>query len=186
MTSISTDELDLKLLDNFNGLVVKKDLTFKLKAGVNVPTFVLEYLLANYCSTTDEDKLKKGVSNVKEILQKHFVSPDQAGQIQRDMKANTRVKIIDRISVQLDPSQDKYWAKLFNSNIKNVNIPEYFVEEHDKMLTGGIWAIIVVEYDPEIRKGSTIYPFVVDDIKPIQLSSFSDDKIENVISEFSK
>jgi len=186
VTSISTDDLDLKLLDYFNGLVVKKDLTHDLKAGVNVPSFVLEYLLANYCSTTDQEKLEKGVENVKEILRKHFVSPDQAGQIQRDMKANSRKKIIDRVSVRLDPSQDKYWAKLFNSNIKNVNIPEYFVEEHDKLLTGGIWAIIVVEYDPEIRHGSTIYPFVIDEIQPIQLSSFSDDKIQNVIDEFDK
>ena len=81
MASISTDELDLKLLDNFNGLVVKKDLTHKLKDGVNVPTFVLEYLLANYCSTTDQEKLDKGMENVKEILKKHYVEPDQAGPV---------------------------------------------------------------------------------------------------------
>jgi|Wag4MinimDraft_11_1082651.scaffolds.fasta_scaffold03165_2 ATP-dependent Lon protease len=186
MASISTDELDLKLLDNFNGLVVKKDLTHKLKDGVNVPTFVLEYLLANYCSTTDQEKLDKGMENVKEILKKHYVEPDQAGQVQSTMKANSRHKIIDRISVRLDPSQDKYWARLFNSNIKNANIPEHFVEEHDKLLSGGIWAIIDMEYDPEIKHGSTHYPFLVDNIQPIQLSSFSDDKIEAVIDQFSK
>ena len=186
MTSISTDELDLKLLDNFNGLVVKKDLTHKLKDGVNVPTFVLEYLLANYCSTTDQEKLDKGLSNVKEILRKHYVEPDEAEKVQSYMKSKRTQKVIDRISVSLNPAQDKYWAKLFNSNIKNANIPEHFVEEHDKLLSGGIWAIIDMEYDPEIKHGSTIHPFVIEDIQPIQLSSFSDDKIEDVIDQFNK
>ena len=186
MSSISTDELDHKLLDNFNGLVVKKDLTRRLQDGVNVPTFVLEYLLANYCSTTDENKLNEGVENVFSILKKHYVDPDKAGNVQSTMKTKGRHKIIDRISVRLDPSQDKYWASLFNSNIKNANIPEHFVEEHDKILSGGIWAIVDMEYDPEIKHGSTIYPFVVDNIQPIQLSSFSDDKVKDVIDQFDK
>jgi len=110
MNLISTDELDVKLLDNFNGLVVKKDLTQKLKHGVNVPSFVLEYLLANYCSTTEEEQLQKGLENVKTILSKHYVEPDQAGQVQAIMKNRTKHKIIDRISVNLDASKDKYWA----------------------------------------------------------------------------
>ena len=186
MSSISTDDLDLKLLDNYNGLVVKKDLTRKLQDGVNVPTFVLEYLLANYCSTTDEDKLDEGVENVFSILEKHYVNPDKAEQVQSTMKSKNRQKIIDRISVKLNASQDKYWASLFNTNIKNANIPERFVEEHDKLLTGGIWAIINMKYDPEIKHGSTIFPFVVEDIKPIQLSSFSDNKVKDSINEFSK
>jgi ATP-dependent Lon protease len=186
MNLISTDELDVKLLDNFNGLVVKKDLTQKLKHGVNVPSFVLEYLLANYCSTTEEEQLQKGLENVKTILSKHYVEPDQAGQVQAIMKNRTKHKIIDRISVNLDASKDKYWASLFNSNIKNANIDDHFIDKHDKLLSGGIWAIIDVEYDPEIRYGSKIYPFVITEIKPIQLSSFSDDRVKEAIDQFSK
>lgn len=186
MSSISTDDLDLKLLDNYNGLVVKKDLTRRLQDGVNVPTFVLEYLLANYCSTTDEEKLEEGLDNVFEILKKHYVDPEQAEQVQSTLKSKNRHKIIDRITVKLDASQDKYWASLFNTNIKKANIPERFVEEHDKMLTGGIWAIINMKYDPEIKHGSTIYPFVIEDIQPIQLSSFSDEKVRDAINEFDK
>ncbi len=187
MTSISTDSLDDKLLDNYRGLVVKKDLARRLKDGANVPSFVLEYLLANYCSTTDEDKLQEGLENVQNVLKNHYVNPDKAENIKSDIKqTGGSYKIIDRISVKLNPSEDKYWANLFNSNIKKANIPEHFVEEHDKLLTGGIWAIINMKYDSEIKYGSTIYPFVVDSIQPIQLSSFSDDKIRNSIDKFNK
>lgn len=187
MASISVDSLDEKLLENFNGLVVKKDLSRRLKGGANVPSFVLEYLLANYCSTTDEDKLEEGIENVKNILRNHYVDPDQAGHIQSKIKqAGHAYKIIDKISVELVPSQDKYWASLFNSNIKNANIPEYFVEEHDKLLTGGIWAIIDVVYDSEIRHGAKIYPFVIEDIQPIQLSSFEEDRLEKTRPQFTK
>lgn len=187
MVSISIDNLDKKLLDRFNGLVVKKDLARELKIGANVPSFVLEYLLANYCSTTDEDKLKQGINNVKQILKQHYVDPDQAKKIQSDIKqAGKPYKIIDKVSVELDASQDKYWANLFNSNITKVNIPERFVTEHDKLLTGGIWAIIKMEYDTEIKHNNSMYPFVVRDVQPIQLSTFRDDKIKEARSEFSK
>ena len=105
MSSISTDNLDDKLLDNYRGLVVKKDLARRLKGGANVPSFVLEYLLANYCSTTDEDKLQEGLENVQKVLENHYVDPDQAENIKSDIKQKGGTyKIIDRISVKLNPS----------------------------------------------------------------------------------
>lgn len=183
---ITLNELDHKLLDNFRGFVVKKDLVRLIKVGANVPVFVLEYLIANSCSTDDEDKIKQGMENVKNILSKHYVNPEESSLIHSKIKESGKYKIIDKISVSLDSKKDKYWAQLQNSNIKNANISDYLVSQHDKMLMGGIWAIIDVEYDPEIVIGTNIYPFVINEIKPIQLSSFDNSKIIEKRKEFNK
>ena len=116
------DDLDQKLMDNFRGFVVKKDLVRELKIGANVPVFVLEYLLANSCSTTDEDQIRKGIENVKKILQSHYVNPEESKLTQSRIRENRNFTIIDRIEVFLDANKDKYWAQLLNSNIKNANI----------------------------------------------------------------
>lgn len=183
---IILNELDHKLLDNFRGFVVKKDLVRLIKVGANVPVFVLEYLIANSCSTDDEEKIKQGMENVKSILAKHYVNPEESSLIHSKIKESGKYKIIDKISVRLDSKKDKYWAQLQNSNIKDANINDYLVSEHEKMLMGGIWAIIDVEYDPEIVIGTNIYPFVINDIKPIQLSSFDNSKIIEKRKEFTK
>lgn len=169
------NDVDSKVLSEFRGYVVRKDLVTKLKVGINVPTFVLEYLLANSCSTDDEEQITKGMENVKQILSEHYVNPEESELIHHKIKDKGRYKIIDKISVELDSKKDIYWAKLQNSNINNANIQEWLVKEHDKMLLGGIWAIIDVEYDPSIKIGSTIYPYIISNIKPIQLSSFSNE-----------
>jgi ATP-dependent Lon protease len=178
--------LDQKLLEHFRGYVVKKDLVRLVKVGANVPVFVLEYLIANSCSTDDEEKIKVGMENVKKILSEHYVSPEESALIHSKIREKGRYKIIDKISVELDSKKDIYWAKLQNSNIANGNIRDGLVKEHEKMLMGGIWAIIDVEYDADIRIGQHIYPFVVTNIKPIQLSSFDNSKIINKRKEFTK
>lgn len=180
------NELDVKLLDHFRGYVVKKDLVRMVKVGANVPVFVLEYLIANSCSTDDEDKIKEGMENVKKILSEHYVNPEESSLIHSKIREKGRYKIIDKISVELDSKKDIYWAKLQNSNIVNGNIRDDLVKEHEKMLMGGIWAIIDVEYDPDIKIGQHIYPFVVTNIKPIQLSKFDNSKIINKRREFTK
>lgn len=180
------NELDHKLLEHFRGYVVKKDLVRMVKVGANVPVFVLEYLIANSCSTDDEEKIKEGMENVKSILSKHYVNPEESTLIHSKIREKGRYKIIDKISVELDSKKDIYWAKLQNSNINNGNIRDGLVKEHDKMLMGGIWAIIDVEYDPDIKIGQHIYPFVITNIKPIQLSSFDNSKIINKRKEFTK
>jgi len=174
---IILDDLDKKLLEHFRGFVVKKDLVRTIKIGANVPFFVLEYLLANTGSTEDETKLLEGLENVKNILRDHYVNPEESSLIQSKLREKSRYKIIDKISVELVPKQDKYVATISNSNIRDANISDVLVNKHDKMLLGGIWAIIDMEYDPMITKGSAIYPFVVKDIKPIQLSSFDNTKL---------
>ena len=183
---IVLDDLDKKALEHFRGFVVKKDLVGIIKGGANVPAFVLEYLLANTCSTEDEVKLKEGVENVKTILRDHYVNPEESALIQSKLREKGRYKIIDKISTTLDPKNDRYWAHIFNSNIKNANIYDDLVKKHEKLLLGGIWAIIEMEYDPLITVGSTAFPFVVRDIKPIQLSSFDNSKIVNKRKEFNK
>ena len=169
---IILDELDKKALDHFRGFVVKKDLVGVIKDGANVPAFVLEYLLANTCSTEDEEKLKEGMENVKKILRDHYINPEESSLIQSKLREKGRYKIIDKITVELIPSEDKYFAFISNSNIKKATISDELVKSHEKLLLGGIWAIIDMEYDPMITIGNKINPFVVRDIKPIQLSSF--------------
>jgi len=167
------DEIDQKLLEYFRGYVVRKDLAVKIKAGANVPIFVLEYLLANSCSTDDQEKIDAGIQNVKNILEEHYITPDKGNFIQAVIKNKSKYKIIDRIDVRLDPQFDLYRVNLLNSGIKDANISESLVMKHEKSLMGGIWAIIDIEYNPEIVIGNKIYPFVIEGIKPIQLSSFS-------------
>lgn len=174
---IQLDNLDIQAIENFRGFVVKKDLVGIVKGGANVPAFVLEYLLANSCSTDDEEKIKEGLENVRAILRDHYVNPEESSLIQSKIREKGRYKIIDKISVELDATKDTYWATLVNSNIKNANITSDLVKQHEKILLGGIWAIIDVEYDPLITIGSKVFPFVVSKITPIQLSSFDNSTI---------
>jgi ATP-dependent Lon protease len=183
---IILNELDNKLLDNFRGFVVKKDLVRIVKVGANVPVFVLEYLLANSCSTDDEEKINQGIANVKKILADHYVNPEESNLIQSRIREKGTYKIIDRISVKLDTKKDVYWAQLLNSNIKDGVITDDMVSAHEKMLLGGIWAIIDVEYDAFSKEGSSYHPFLIRNIKPIQLSSFDNSRIVEKRKEFTK
>ena len=183
---IILDSLDEKLLENFRGYAVKKDLVRSIKVGANVPVFVLEYLIANSCSTSDETKIREGMENVKKVLADHYVNPEESNLIHSRIREKGLHKIIDKISVRLDSNKDKYWAELNNSNIKDANISDELVNKHDKMMLGGIWAIIEVEYDPLIKIGTKIYPFVVRDIRPIQLSTFDIGMIKEKRKSFTK
>lgn len=177
-------ESDKKLLDLFQGFVVRKDIVRSLKGQSNVPVFVLEYLLANTCSTDDEEKIKEGVANVQRILRDHYVNADEADLVKSKIKNTGHHKIIDKISVRLDPTRDKYWAQISNLNVRDANIEDSIVRSHEKLLTGGIWAIIDIEYDPSQVIGNKIYPFVVDKIRPIQLSNFDDGRIRKYRQDF--
>ena len=183
---ITLDHLDNKLLDNYRGLVVKKNLVRSVKVGANVPVFVLEYLIANSCSTDDEEKIKMGMDNVKKILSDHYVNPEQSDLIQSKIRQKGTYKIIDKISVKLDTKKDVYWAQLQNSNIKDGVISDMMVAEHDKMLMGGIWAIIDIDYDAFSKDGAVLHPFIIKDINPIQLSSFDNTRLIEKRKEFSK
>ena len=177
-------ELDKKLLDLFKGYVVRKDVVRNVKGGANVPVFVLEYLLANACSTDDEEKIRQGVENVKKVLHDHYVNPEEANLVQAKIREQGTYKVIDKISVRLDPSKDKYWAELSNLTIKDANISEELLSQHEKMMMGGIWAIIDVDYDSTQMIGNKIYPFVITKVRPIQLSNFDDSRIREARRQF--
>lgn len=177
-------ELDKKLLDLFKGYVVRKDVVRNVKGGANVPVFVLEYLLANACSTDDEEKIRQGVENVKKVLHDHYVNPEEANLVQAKIREQGTYKVIDKISVRLDPSKDKYWAELSNLTIKDANISEELLSQHEKMMMGGIWAIIDVDYDSTQMIGNKIYPFVITKVRPIELSNFDDSRIREARRQF--
>lgn len=177
-------DFDYKLLDLFKGFVVRKDIVRSVKGGANVPVFVLEYLLANSCSTDDEQKITEGVENVKRVLREHYVNPDEANLVQAKVRERGNYKIIDKISVRLDASRDKYWAELSNTNIREANISDELVSQHEKMMMGGIWAVIDIDYDSTYMIGNKIYPFCILKIRPIQLSNFDDQKVCQSRSQF--
>jgi len=177
-------DFDYKLLDLFKGFVVRKDIVRSVKGGANVPVFVLEYLLANSCSTDDEQKITEGVENVKRVLREHYVNPDEANLVQAKVRERGSYKIIDKISVRLDSSRDKYWAELSNTNIREANISDELVSQHEKMMMGGIWAVIDIDYDSTYMIGNKIYPFCISKIRPIQLSNFDDQKVCQSRSQF--
>ena len=162
--------LDDKINRHFSGLVVRKDLVKTVKGNAIVPSYVLEYLLGQYCATDDEATIQTGIDKVKEILRQHYVHRNEAGLVRSTIKEKGRHKIIDRISVELNEKTDTYEAEFANLGIKKVIIDSATVKTHPKLLVGGVWCIADLEYLFTEDKNAT--PWVLTSIKPIQLSHF--------------
>lgn len=161
------DELDIKLNQYYGGKVVRKDLTKSIKEGANVPSYVLEYLLGMYCATDDVEDIEQGVSMVKHVLADNFVRPDEAEKIKSKIRERGRYKIIDKVSAKLNEHTDCYEGIIFNININKVYIDDAYIKKYEKLLCGGIWCIIDMEYlYDENAKGS---PFTISSLKPIQM-----------------
>ena len=162
------DELSLKLNSSFAGKVVRKDLTQKLKQGANVPTYVLEYLLGMYCATDDEDGINEGVQRVKNILADNFVRPDEAEKIKSKIREMSRYTVIDKLTVKLNEKKDIYTAEFSNLGLNNVEISAKYVKDFEKLLGGGIWCIVKLQYfyDETAKNAS---PFLIDQVTPIQM-----------------
>ena len=139
-------EFDLKVLDNFPGKAVRKDLTTMMKKGANVPTYVLEYLLGMYCATDDEDAIEMGLSKIRRILSENYVRPDQSEYVKSRIKENGQHTVIDKITVTFDDREDKYVARFTNLRMDPFEVPSDLVVHNQKLLTGGIWCIVKVEY----------------------------------------
>lgn len=179
------DNLDKLGIECFEGRVVRKDLVRKLKVGYNVPSYVLEYLLGRYCGVDDEDEILSGMQSVKDILEKHFVSPDESEKVKALIREDGKYRIIDKISVKLDDRKDRYWAELVNMGLKEVNISDGLVRGNDKLLGSGIWAIMDIEYDTEMFSKGGTRPFVVKEIIPIQMASLDLKEVKEGRSKFS-
>jgi ATP-dependent Lon protease len=163
----SITDLDSKLLKHFPGKVVRKDLTKQLKEGSNVPVYVLEYLLGMYCSTDDEETMREGIKKVKEILSQNYVRPDEAEKVKAKIKEKGRYKIIDRVTVKLNEREDRYEATFSNLGIRQVIVDPSYVKKYEKLLAGGIWCILSLEYWYD--ENSRDSPFRLTELKPIQM-----------------
>ena len=164
---VMMDELDSKLNQYYGGKVVRKDLTKSIKEGANVPSYVLEYLLGMYCATDDPDDIEQGVNMVKQVLADNYVRPDEAEKIKSKIRELGHYKIIDKVSVRLNEHTDCYEGQIFNININKVIIDDSYIKKYDKLLCGGIWCIIDMEYLYD--ENSKESPFKILSLKPIQM-----------------
>ncbi len=206
-------ELDMKFLENFPGKVVRKDLTSLMKKGANVPTYVLEYLLGMYCATDDEEAIEIGLSKIKRILSENYVRPDQSEYVKSKIKENGQYTIIDKITVVFDDREDKYVARFTNLRMDPFEVSSDLVIHNEKLLVGGIWCILKIEYvgldrerdeneqeafeedifgnhkkKKKIKKKKSKYdsPFEIASLKPIQMPNLDLDEIKEARSNFTK
>ena len=203
-------ELDRKILELFPGKVVRKDLTSLMKKGANVPTYVLEYLLGMYCATDDEDAIQMGIEKIKLILSENYVRPDQSEYVKSKIRENGQYTIIDKITVELDEREDKYVARFTNLSMDPFEVSSDLVIHNEKLLVGGIWCIIKIEYvglekqddqeqfeedifgdkkrKKQVRKKKSRYdsPFEIASLKPIQMPNLDLDEIKESRAAFSK
>ena len=175
------DNLDKKANEVFAGKVVRKDLVRKVKVGANVPVYVLEYLLGKYCATDDVQAIDAGLKIVNNTLADNYVRPDESMKAQAKVKSKGRHSFIDKIEVRLVASEDKYWATLINFGYKYVHISDRDINKYEKLLQGGIWAQIDMEYLYEMEDGSkNKSPFRIRQLQPIQIAAFDiNEYIEN-------
>ena len=164
-----SEDLDSLLINYFKGRVVRKDLTKKLKEGANVPIYVLEYLLGMYCASDDDEIVLEGLENVKKVLAENYVRPDEAEKVKSLIRERGTFKIIDKVGVKLNQKKDVYEASLSNIGIKDALVPTKIVKANEKLLTGGIWCIITIQYFFE--EGKKTSPFSILTLKPIQMPS---------------
>ena len=176
------NELDQKINTHFAGLVVRKDLVKTVKGNAIVPSYVLEYLLGQYCATSDEASIKTGIETVKEILRKHYVHRNEAGLIRSHIKEKGRYKVIDKISVALNDNEDVYEATFSNLGIKKVLVDSRTVKTHPKLLVGGVWCLADLEYEFAEEKNDS--PWILASLKPIQLSHFDFDSYVEARKQF--
>lgn len=138
-----------KLRQNFDGKIVRKDLTKKIKEGANVPVYVLEFLLGQYCSSDDDEVIEQGVQNVKRILADNFVRPDEAQKVLSRLRSRGSHTIIDMVTVRLDIKKDCFFAEFSNLGLANIPITDEYPEKYDRLLCGGIWCIVQLDYETE-------------------------------------
>jgi ATP-dependent Lon protease len=172
---MQTDVLDSKLTKVFVGRVVRKDLLQQIKGGENVPSYVLEYLLGKYCASDDPDEIRIGIDAVKETLKTNYFRHDEANKAQSMVEQHGKHRFIDRIEVRYLPSENKYWAAMDNFGFSRIHIPADFYRRYDRLLEGGLWAIVDIDFRADVDDGEGS-PFHISELKPIQLARFDFDE----------
>lgn len=175
--------LDKKINERFPGRVVRKDLTAQVKGNAVVPTYVLEYLLGQYCATDDEASIEKGVENVRTIINRHYVHREEAELVKSTIRDKGNYRIIDRITVALNDRRDVHEASFTNLGLRKVVISDDWVRKFPKLLTGGVWCLIDIAYFPSDERDAT--PWLIEKVKPIQLSNFDFEQYKQQRAKFS-
>ena len=160
-----------KLREQFDGRIVRKDLTKKIKEGANVPVYVLEFLLGQYCSSDDEAVIERGVETVKHILSDNFVRPDESQKILSLLRSRGSYTIIDKITVQLNIKRDCYEAEFANLGLKEIPLADEYPEKYDRLLCGGIWCIVQLSYENEDPMDAFVDPGLKENSRKKQASS---------------
>lgn len=163
------DELDQKLNATYDGKILRKDLLHRIKKGTNVPTFVLEFLLAKYCASNDQAEMDAGMEAVLSSLQENYVRPDEANAAQSKVATKGTHRFIDKVHVRYVEKEKRHWAALENFNSQRIAIGEKFYRDNDRLLEGGIWAEVTLVHN-DIDEDD--YAFSIEDLRPIQLSRF--------------
>lgn len=192
----SNEEINRKLREHFDGKIVRKDLTLSIKEGANVPVYVLEFLLGQYCSSEDENIIEEGVQTVKKILSDNFVRPDEAQKILSQLRKNGAYTVIDKVTVKLNIKKDRYEAEFSNLGLTEIVISPSFPEKYDRLLCGGIWCIVQLEYDNDLyedaaqdlkkKKGNDVLPISIKQLTPIQMPHIEISELKEGRKAFTK
>jgi ATP-dependent Lon protease len=177
------DNLDIRLNETYAGRVVRKDLLHQIKKGTNVPSFVLEFLLAKYCASDDPSEIEAGKAAVFETIEKSYVRPDEANKAQSMVQQKGKHKFIDKVHVRYIEKEKRHWAEMENFNSRRIAIPEKFYTENERLLEGGVWAEVTVGHNDV---DDDDYAFYIEDFRPIQLSRFDVDKFLEGRQKFSR
>ncbi len=186
----STDDqretIKVKLRQYYDGRIVRKDLTKQIREGANVPVYVLEYLLGQYCNSDDEEVIGEGIENVKRILRDNYVRPDEAQKILAMLRERGSYTVIDRITVVLNTKEDRYEATFMNLGIKNIPISPDYVKSYDRLLCGGIWCILQLDYEFIEEDKRNTQPIRIRKLTPIQMPHIDMDEAKNGRKAFTK
>ena len=177
------DALDQKLNATFDGKVLRKDLLHRIKKGTNVPTFVLEFLLAKYCASNDQAEMDAGMEAVLSTLQENYVRPDEANAAQSKVATKGKHRFIDKVNVRYVEKEKRHWASLENFNSQRIAIAERFYRDNDRLLEGGIWAEVTLSHNDAEEDD---YAFRVEELRPIQLSRFDFERYEEGRAAFTR
>lgn len=186
ITSDARETIKAKLRAHFDGKIVRKDLTKKIKEGANVPIYVLEFLLGQYCSSDDDAIIETGVQQVKRILADNFVRPDESQKILSQLRKRGSHTVIDMITVQLDIQKNRYFAQFSNLGLARVPIEDEYPEKYDRLLCGGIWCIVQLDYESVEEAKKNGYPIQIRKLTPIQMPHIDIDDFKAGRKAFTK
>lgn len=186
MSESAREVIKEKLRQTFDGKIVRKDLTKKIKEGANVPVYVLEFLLGQYCCSDDDEVIEKGVQTVKRILADNFVRPDEAQKILAKLRSNGSHTVIDMITVKLDIRRNRFFAEFSNLGLADVPIDDEYPEQYDRLLCGGIWCIVQLDYEYNEEDKKNGYPIQIRKLTPIQMPRVDIDELKAGRKNFTK